>query len=87
MLAEQLLVIEGLEEFTGANELPSGRRAAVRALTCRGISECRACQILGLSRRASSYALRWPGKDQALVTRLMDVTQDVPLSGYHRMAA
>ena len=66
---------------------PSGRRAAVRALTCRGISERRACQILGLSRRVSSYALRQPGKDQALGTRLMDATQDVPRFGYRRMAA
>ena len=66
---------------------PSGRRAAIRALTCRGISERRACQILGLSRRVSSYALRQPGKDQALGTRLMDATQDVPRFGYRRMAA
>ncbi len=66
---------------------PSGRRAAVRALTCRGISERRACQILGLSRHVSSYALRQPGKDQALGIRLMDATQDVPRFGYRRMAA
>lgn len=87
MLAEQLLVIEGLKEFTEKKTSPSGRQAAVRALTCRGISERRACQILGLSRRVSSYVLRQLGKNQALSTRLMEATQDVPRFGYRRMTA
>ncbi len=51
---------------------PSGRRAAVRALTCRSLSERRACQILGLSRCVSSYTLRQPGQDVILtLLRLM----------------
>lgn len=87
MMTEQLLVIEGLKEFTGKNALPvRSPGCPVRALTCRGISERRACQILGLSRRVSSYALRQPGKNQALGTRLVGATQDVPRFGYRRMA-
>lgn len=58
----------------------------MRALACRGIFERRACQILGLSRRVSSYALYQPGEDLALETRFMDAAQAVLRFGYRTMA-
>lgn len=66
---------------------PSGRREALDALTCRGVSQRKACRYLGFSRRVSGYALRQPVKDQAVGERLMAATQEVPRFGYRRMAA
>ena len=72
ILAEQMLVIEGLKEFSGklAPRLEGGRRWK----RCRagGLSERAACRYLGLSRRVTGYELRQPVKDKTLGERLMD---------------
>lgn len=66
---------------------PSGRRAALVALTRRGLSQRKACRYLGLSRRIAGYALRQPAADHALAERLLAASPQVPRFGYRRMAA
>ena len=66
---------------------PSGRRAALVALTRRGLSQRKACRHLGLSRRIAGYVLRRPAADQALAERLLAASPQVPRFGYRRMAA
>ena len=66
---------------------PSGRRAALVALTRRGLSQRKACRYLGLSRRIAGYPLRQPAADQALAERLLAASPQVPRFGYRRMAA
>lgn len=66
---------------------PSGRRAALSALTCRGISQRKACRYLGLSRRVACYAPVQPAKDRALGERLMATSMELPRFGYRRAAA
>ena len=66
---------------------PSGRRAALGFLTCRGISQRKACGYWGLSRRVSSYRPRQADKDQAVAQRLLEASPKVPRFGYRRMAA
>ena len=66
---------------------PTGRRAAVKQLTRRGVSQRAACRYLGLSRQVAHYELRQPQKDQQLGARLMATSQQYPRFGYRRTAA
>lgn len=66
---------------------PSGRRAALVALTRRGLSQRKACRYLCLSRRVAGYPLRQPAADQTLAERLLAASPQVPRFGYRRMAA
>ena len=66
---------------------PSGRREALVALTRRGLSCRKACGYLGVSRRVACYPLRQPAKDDAVGSRLLSASQEVPRFGYRRMAA
>ena len=66
---------------------PPGRRAALVALTRRGLSQRKACRYLDLSRRIAGYALRQPAADKTLAERLLAASPQVPRFGYRRMAA
>jgi putative transposase len=66
---------------------PAARRDALGVLVGRGISRRKACVYLGLSRRVAHYAPTQLGKDQALATRLVASSSQVPRFGYRRMAA
>lgn len=66
---------------------PSGRRSALEVLTCRGLSQRKACRYLGLSRRVAGYVPKQPQKDRTLAEQLMAASQEVPRFGYRRMAA
>ena len=66
---------------------PSGRRAALEALTCRGMSQRKACVYWGFSRRVPGYTLRQPHKDQELASRMLAASPEVPRFGYRRIAA
>jgi putative transposase len=66
---------------------PSGRRAALSALTCRGISQRRACRYPALSRRIAGYTLRQAEKDRVLGEQLIVTSQQLPRFGYRRAAA
>ena len=45
---------------------PPERRAALVALTRRGLLQCKACRYLDPSRRMAGHALRQPAADQIL---------------------
>ena len=66
---------------------PAGRRDALAALTCRGLSQRKACRYLILSRRIPGYRLRRPEKDQAVKAQLLAASQEVSRFGYRRLAA
>ena len=66
---------------------PAGRRDALAALICRGLSQRKACRYLILSRRIPGYRLRRPEKDQHVKTQLLSASQEVPRFGYRRLAA
>ena len=66
---------------------PAGRRDALAALICRGLSQRKACRYLILSRRILGYRLRRPEKDQHMKTQLLSASQEVPRFGYRRLAA
>jgi transposase InsO family protein len=88
LVAEQMLVIDGLKEFGRKKVItPSGRRVALEHLTLRGVSQRKARRYLGLSRRVACYALKQPGKDRVIGRRWITASQDVPRFGYRRMAA
>ncbi|WP_156440146.1 IS3 family transposase [Burkholderia savannae] len=88
LIAEQLLVIDGLKEFSPKKmSTPTGRREALEVLTRRGLSQRKACCYLGLSRRVATYTLKQPEKDRNLGERLIAAAQEVPRFGYRRMSA
>lgn len=66
---------------------PLGRRVVLEHLTRRGISQCKACRYLGLSRRVTSYALKQPAEDHEMGQQLLTASQAVPRFGYRLMAA
>jgi putative transposase len=64
---------------------PAAKREAVdRAQTAFGLSERRACGIIGVSRRVNSYASRRPD-DGALRGRLRDLAAERRRFGYRRL--
>ncbi|WP_155632651.1 IS3 family transposase [Burkholderia cepacia] len=88
LIAEQMLVIDGLKEFSRKGMItPTGRREALEVLTRRGLSQRKACRYLELSRRVATYTLKQPEKDRSLGERLMAAAQEVPRFGYRRMSA
>lgn len=88
LIAEQMLVIDGLKEFSRKKmTTPTGRREALEVLTRRGLSQRKACRYLGLSRRVATYTLKQPEKDRSLGERLIAAAQEVPRFGYRRMSA
>ncbi|WDD90348.1 IS3 family transposase (plasmid) [Burkholderia sp. FERM BP-3421] len=88
LIAEQMLVIDGLKEFSRKKmSTPTGRREALEVLTRRGLSQRKACCYLGLSRRVATYTLKQPEKDRSLGEQLMAAAQEVPRFGYRRMSA
>jgi len=88
LIAEQLLVIDGLKEFSRKEmSTPTGRREALEVLTRRGLSQRKACGYLGLSRRVATYTLKQPEKDRSVGEQLMAAAQEVLRFGYRRMSA
>ncbi len=87
LLVEQLLVIDGLKEFSRKNVPPTGRRDALEVWTRRGLSQRKVCRYLGLSRRVATYALKQSEKDRRLGERPLAASPEVPRFGYRRMAA
>jgi putative transposase len=64
---------------------PAAKREAVaHAQTVFGLSERRACGIIGVSRRVNSYALQRPD-DGALRVRLRDLASERRRFGYRRL--
>ena len=64
---------------------PAAKRASVAHAQAEfGLSERRACSVIGVSRRVSSYAARRPD-DGALRVRLRDLASERRRFGYRRL--
>ena len=66
---------------------PAARRESIETLVRRRISQRRACQHLGLSRRVTGDVPRQPAKDREVAERILAASPEVPRFGYRRMAA
>lgn len=65
---------------------PTGRHEALEIPIRRGLSRCKECRHLGLSRRVATYTLKQPKQDRSLGERLIGAAQEVPRFGYRRMS-
>ena len=64
---------------------PQARREQV-ALACeRGLSERRACGLIGLARSSLSYTLRLPAKDAPVIAAMKLLSAQYPRYGYRRI--
>ncbi len=61
------------------------RRALIPRMVERGISQRRACVLLGLARSALRYQARLPAKDAAVIERMKHYAALYPRFGYRRI--
>src|SRR4051812_21342533 len=67
---------------------PPGRRAAVEHVRRRvGVSERRACGVIGQPRSSQRYTSRKADRDRGLVERMVGLSQENPRYGYRRVWA
>jgi putative transposase len=64
---------------------PQARREQVEFACERGLSERRACGLVGISRSGLRYALRLPAKDAPLIEAMKTLSAQYPRYGYRRM--
>jgi putative transposase len=62
------------------------RRAAVAYATGRGLSQRRACTLLGVARSALTYRSRLADKDGPALRRMAELSAQYPRYGYRRIA-
>jgi putative transposase len=62
------------------------RRSAVAYATGKGLSQRRACTLLGVGRSALHYRSRKAGKDAAVLARMTELAGQYPRYGYRRIA-
>jgi putative transposase len=61
------------------------RRSQMRLATGRGLSQRRACTLLGVGRSALHYRSRKAGKDAAALARMRELAAQYPRYGYRRV--
>ena len=64
---------------------PQGRREQVALLCKSGLSQRRACGLLGMARSGLSYTLRQPAKDAPVVAAMRRLSSQYPGYGYRRV--
>jgi len=64
---------------------PQARRDQVRFVCERGVSQRRACGLLGIPRSTLSYRLRLPDKDGPVVAAMRRLSAQYPRYGYRRI--
>jgi putative transposase len=64
---------------------PQARREAVAFACERGLSERRACGLIGLSRSCLSYELRLPAKNAPVINAMKTLSAQYPRYGYRRI--
>ena len=64
---------------------PQGRREQVALLCKSGLSQRRACGLLGMARSGLSYTLRQPAKDAPVVAAMRRLSSQYPRYGYRRV--
>ncbi|WP_431194480.1 integrase core domain-containing protein [Pseudomonas aeruginosa] len=86
LLAEAHLDIESLKVVAGKRVSPTARREAVQEMQARtGISERRACQLIGLSRSVLRYQPRASVQNTELQAQLVELAQERRRFGYRRL--
>ena len=63
---------------------PQARREQVTLACERGLSERRACGLIGLARSSLSYTLRLPAKDAPVIAAMKSLSAQYPRYGYRR---
>ena len=86
LLAEAMLDIAVLKDITGNKVVTPGakRDAAMHAQTAFGLSERRACDLVGVSRRVASYRSTRPD-DTPLRVWLRELAAERRRFGYRRL--
>jgi putative transposase len=64
---------------------PQARREQVEFACERGLSERRACGLVGLPRSCLSYELRLPAKDAPVIEAMKSLSSQYPRYGYRRI--
>jgi putative transposase len=64
---------------------PQARREAVKFACELGLSERRACGLIGLPRSCLSYELRLPAKDAPVIEAMKTLSSQYPRYGYRRI--
>lgn len=64
---------------------PQARREQVEFACERGLSERRACGLVGISRSCLSYELRLPAKDAPVIEAMKALSSQYPRYGYRRI--
>jgi putative transposase len=64
---------------------PQARREAVKFACELGLSERRACGLVGLPRSCLSYELRLPAKDAPVIEAMKTLSRQYPRYGYRRI--
>ncbi len=75
LLAEAALDIEVLKEISSKKMgSPQGRREQVQLACQRGLSQRRACGLLGVARSTLNYELRLPAKDAPVIEAMKSLS-------------
>ena len=64
---------------------PHARREQVELACQRGLSERRACGLLGLARSTLGYELKLPIKDKPVIEAMKTLSAQYPRYGYRRI--
>jgi putative transposase len=64
---------------------PQARREQVAFACERGLSERRACGLLGIARSTLGYELRLPAKDRSVIEAMRQLSSQYPRYGYRRI--
>jgi putative transposase len=64
---------------------PQGRREQVQLACQRGLSQRRACGLIGVARSTLSYELRLPAKDAPVIEAMKSLSAQYPRYGYRRI--
>ena len=64
---------------------PQARREQIGFVRDRGLSQRRACGLLGVPRSTTGYHLRQPGKDAPALTAMRRLSAQYPRYGYRRI--
>lgn len=64
---------------------PQARREQVALLCNGGLSQRRACGLLGVARSGMSYVLRQPAKDAPVIDAMRRLSGQYPRYGYRRV--
>ena len=64
---------------------PQARREQIQFVRIRGLSQRRACGLLGVPRSTVGYRLRQPVKDASALTAMRRLSAQYPRYGYRRI--